>query len=131
MRTRMPKKRSGKVEAKAAEGERQVMALWVSVNDWIRHGDVIRRVPEVKTRTIERILRRLTKEHVLEQWKKGSATFYRKLEAPKEFKAVAYLSELDSRLSNGMAYEFDVGGGISHIAFGRLLGFPDLKEGEL
>src|SRR5438093_10258322 len=48
---------------------------------------------------------------------------YTTLFRSKKFEAVRYLTELDSRLPQGMAYEFEVGGGLSHIAFGRLMGF--------
>jgi predicted transcriptional regulator len=125
------KHRSGKVDERATAGERRVLALWERENEWVRHGDVLRRTMGVNRRTMERILLRLVKENVLERREEGPASYYRRQEAPKEFEAVKHLSALDSRLTTGMAYEFEVGGGFSHVAFGRLVGFPNMKEDEL
>lgn len=108
-----------------------VMALWDQKNDWLRHGDIIRRLKDVKPRTIERVLARLEKRGVLERRRDRSASYYRKLEAPKEFIAVSYLAELDARLTPGMAYEFEVGGMFSEIGFGRIVGFPAYRDEEL
>jgi hypothetical protein len=131
MKKNASKHRSGKVDELASVGEARILTLWGRENVWFRHGEILRRASGINPRTAERILARLVRERVLERKEMGQASYYRKLEAPKEFEAVHYLSELDSRLSKGMAYEFDVGNGFNHVAFGRLVGFPDLGEEDL
>jgi len=66
-------------------------------------------------------LSRLEKSAVIEGWRDGPASYYRRLDAPKEFEAVNYLAGLDSRLTPEMAYEFEVGGWFSQIGFGRIM----------
>lgn len=126
------KHRSKKAEEKALEGENKLLTLWEKENHWLRYSEIVKAMKQeaVIQRRTARLLKRLLDRKIVERMERGREALYRRLDKPKEYEAVSSISSLNKRITSDMAYEFDVGGFISHLAFGRLIGFPNLPEKE-
>jgi predicted transcriptional regulator len=126
------KHRSKKAEAKALEGENKMLALWQKENHWLRYSQIVKAMEQngVIQRRTARLLKRLSERQILERMERARESLYRRLDKPKEYDAVSSVASLNKRVTSDMSYEFDVGGFLSHIAYGRLLGFPNIPEKE-
>jgi hypothetical protein len=83
---------------------------------------------ETKQRVV-RALGRLVTEGKLDKRREGRSSKYRPLLRPKEFDTFSYLTDLRSRTSgHKMNYDWQVGGGVTHVASGTLVGFPDITK---
>lgn len=127
------KHRSKTAETKALEGENKLLGLWEKENHWLRYSEIVKAMErqDVIQRRTARLLKRLLDRRIVERMEQGRESLYRRLDKPQQYDAVTSISSLNKRITSDMAYEFDVGSFLSHIAFGRLIGFPNLTEKEL
>src|SRR5437867_1224729 len=107
-----------------------ILKLWDNNSEaWITYGDIVTKSKDVEIPkyTVVRALERLVREDRLEKKAEGRTTQYRPRMKPPEFNTFEYLEMLRSRTTGRkMVYDWDVGGGITHLAHGSLIGFPDI-----
>ncbi len=111
-----------------------ILKLWDSDSEsWITYGNIAKKSEEVgiPKHTVVRALERLVREDRLEKQEEGRTSNYRLRMKPPEFNTFQYLETLKSRtVDRKMVYDWDVGGGITHLARGSLIGFPDVDAFE-
>jgi hypothetical protein len=108
-----------------------ILKLWDNNSEaWRTYGDSVTKSKEVgiPKYTVVRGLERLVHEDRLEKKTEGRTTQYRPRMKPPEFNTFEYLEMLRSRTADQkMIFDWDVGGGVTHLAHGALIGFPDIE----
>jgi hypothetical protein len=119
---------------RARQVDSAILKMWDNKSEaWTTYRDIVTKSKEVgiPKYTVVRALERLVREDRLEKKAEGRTKQYRPRMKPPEFNTFEYLEMLRSRTTDRkMVYDWDVGGGITHLARGSLIGFPDLDTFE-
>jgi predicted transcriptional regulator len=123
-----------RLRATVVERERMVLSIWEPDNNPLRYNQVVDALAAkgLSPSTSKKYIRRMVESGQIIKREQEGVTLYLKVEAPKEFDTLTYMSALNTRMrSHGMVNDWDVSGLFSHLAQGLLIGFPTPETIEL